>query len=53
MLQLAWDVKELGDLDECGRKLVSLKAKLIQANYDRVADNFLRQGVLQLHMFLL
>ena len=47
LFKLAWDVQELGELNECGRKLVvscaNLKAKLMQANYDRISDNFPRQ----------
>ena len=47
MFKLAWDVQELGELNECGRKLVvscaNLKAKLMQADYDRISDNFPRQ----------
>ena len=60
MFKLAWDVQELGELNECGRKLVVscanlMKAKLMQANYDRISDNFPRQlsaSILQLHTFL-
>lgn len=47
MFKLAWDVQELGELEERGRKLVvncgSLKAKLMQAHYDMISDNFPRQ----------
>lgn len=47
MFKLAWDVQELGELNERGRKLVvncgSLKAKLMQAGYNMISDNFPRQ----------
>ena len=47
MFKLAWDVQELGELNESGRKLVvscaNLKAKVMQADYDRISDNFPRQ----------
>ncbi len=44
LMQLAWDVKELGDLVECGRKIIvecgSLDDKISDAEYDDVGDNF-------------
>lgn len=47
MFKLAWDVEELGRLNECGRKLIvdccTLRGKLLQPGYDRIADNFVRQ----------
>ena len=43
-MQLAWDVKELSDLVECGRKIIvecgSLNDKLSDAEYDEIGDNF-------------
>ena len=47
LFNLAWDVKELEELNEMGRKLIvnsgNLKAKLMQPDYDRVSDNFARK----------
>lgn len=38
---LAWDVKELGDINDLGRQLiVDLTDKLLDVNYDKIADNF-------------
>ena len=44
LMHLAWDVKELSDLVECGRKIIvecgSLDDKLSDAEYDEIGDNF-------------
>lgn len=41
---LAWDVKELGDINDLGRQLIvecaALTDKLLDVNYDKIADNF-------------
>ena len=47
MFELAWDVKELEDLNGCGRQLIvsnsTLVDKLRNSLYNRIADNFARQ----------
>lgn len=47
LMQLAWDVKELSDLNEFGRKIIvectSLDNKLSDDRYDRISDNFPEQ----------
>ena len=44
LMQLAWDIKELSDLNDWGRKIIvecsSLNDKLSDARYDRISDNF-------------
>ena len=47
MFELAWDIEELGRINETGRKLIidcdTLKEKLLQPGYNRIAANFARQ----------
>ena len=47
MFELAWEVEELGRINECGRRLIveceCLKSKLLQSDYNLITDNFARQ----------
>lgn len=44
---LAWDVEELSSLNESGRQIIvqcnSLKERLLDCNFDRIASNFASQ----------
>ena len=41
---LAWDLKELNDLNELGRQIIvecaALEDKLMDRSYDKITDNF-------------
>lgn len=43
MLGLAWDLRELSELNDLGRQLIvecaTLEDKLMDGNYDKIADN--------------
>ena len=44
MMSLAWDIKDLSDLNECGRKVIRdcdiVKQRLDDCSYDRISKNF-------------
>ena len=47
MMQLAWNVKDLGDLNEHGRKIINesdeIKQKMHDSTYDKVVNNFAKK----------
>ena len=41
MMSLAWNIKDLSDLNECGRKECDIiKRRLDDCSYDRISNNF-------------
>ena len=44
MMNLAWNVKDLSDLNDCGRKVIQecdiIKRRLDDCSYDRISTNF-------------
>ena len=44
MMSLAWNIKDLSDLNECGRKVIQdcdiIKRRLDDCSYDRICNNF-------------
>ena len=44
MMSLAWNIKDLSDLNECGRKVIQecdiIKRRLHDCSYDRISNNF-------------
>lgn len=44
MTSLAWNIKDLSDLNECGRKVIQdcdiIKRRLDDCSYDRICNNF-------------
>ena len=47
MMQLAWNVKDLSDLNEQGRRIIresdDIKRKMCDPHYDRIFDNFAKK----------
>lgn len=43
MMRLAWNIKDLSDLNECGRKVIQecdiIKQRLDDCSYDRISNN--------------
>ena len=47
MMQLEWNVKDLGDLNEQGRRIIresdDIKRKMCDPHYDGIFDNFAKR----------
>ena len=48
MMNLAWNVKDLNDLNDCGRKVIQecdiIKRRLDDCSYDRISNNFAKKN---------